>query len=915
MKKARIFIKPLILLCAFCCVLIGILLLNNKGDKLTARADETSATSSETFSMVDGAAINVKPDKAYMRFTVNITQEIYDDLTEPTIKKTFLWDTSYDPDNTYLTLYRYDVVKSDAMGYDYEDARFYFHNDPEHSDVSAEALQFDSENPLKVYLDVAMPAEWDKDYEYAVCWEQFHGVGSYISGLEEKGRTTNTVTRSVSYIANKVLENEVAVDPNKYSEEQVTWFKLLAGITTTDEFFNVNLVYEKLNGYGNIKTVTESYQARSIFWQNPDMIQSDVLNAKGVKHESEFNCTYEDATYQKVIRLAQGYKYTPPETADGVGTLEVVYRAFDYADFAIRVQDNDVTNNANLYLYYYATEENTTWDEDLDIGYITFNYSEIEGKAFSAQGWIFTIEADDVFPSNDTGTVFVTITDDMVQLSFRREHTEDLKNVSILINAEIVPDRDISLDINYVQLSYENGAILEDEVTVNYSTIRLSKYMGICQWITFTQSEYMQMVSDAVQLDVLNGQQYFIPNNVYGTNIDDGHFVLNVEYAYKTLLQIFKDKSDPYFISCTKNNASYTYDDLLLAPSSDDWRLSSLTTDGTAVTIKFDEGAAQSATVTLNFTSSEKRIVPIYATYSDEWNLVIEYMQNYKNTPFVEKKVTKATIKLADYDVNNLTSDDVAEILKKENVEMHKTLVNVSKPDEKVATELTDTSTYSAKVSYGVAALHQIDYNGEMTELQIPLTSYADWCASFGQEWTILFLNTYGNMYFEYSNEVPREDLYGFFSVAIFEEQVSDLNYWFRNTTGDGQMVIFQKTEAKGSALYKFFNKGKESGNVLKSMLGHVGMSFCEFFDDGEIQHAYFFYLDGSTKNGYISNGGADNAWDTDGALENKVEDIGDWIEDNWWKGLLYVAVAIGAVALVIWLLSLLKDFLKKLLK
>lgn len=915
MKKARIFIKPLILLCAFCCVLIGILLVNtNKGDKLTAQA-ETAATSSETFSMVEGAAINVKPDKAYMRFTVNITQEIYDDLTEPTIKKTFLWDTSYDPDNTYLTLYRYDVVKSDAMGYDYEDARFYFHNDPEHSDVSAEALQFDSENPLKVYLDVPMPAEWDKDYEYAVCWEQFHSVGSYIGGLEEKGRATNTVTRSVSYIANKVLENEVAVDPNKYSEEQVTWFKLLAGITTTDEFFTVNLVYEKLNGYGNIETVTESHQARSIFWENPDMIQSDVLNAKGTQHVSEFNCVYEDSTYQKIIRCARGYEYTAPATSDGVGTLKVVYDAFTYADFAIRVQDNDVTNNAELYLYHYAGEDEVTFDTVLGVAYLTFYYSDIEAKAFSALEWMFEIDELDVNVANGTSTISVEKTADMVRLAFRTEDEEDLKNVSILINAEIVPDRDISLDINYVQLSYENGAILEEEVTANYPTIKLSKYRKIGQWITFVESEYMQMVSDAVQLDVLNGQQYFIPNNVYGTNIDDDHFVLNVEYAYKTLLQVFKDKSDPYFISCTKNNASYTYDDLLLAPSSDDWRLSSLTTDGTAVTIKFDEGAAQSATVTLNFTSSKKRIVPIYATYSDKWKLVIEYMQNYKNTPFAVKTVTETEIKLADYDVTNLTSDDVVKILKAENVEMHKTLVNVSKPDEKVATELTDTSTYSAKVSYGVAALHQIDYNGEMTELQIPLTSYADWCASFGQEWTILFLNTYGNMYFEYSNEVPREDLYGFFSVAIFEEQVSDLNYWFRNTTGDGQMVIFQKTEAKGSALYKFFNKGKESGNILKSMLGHVGMSFCEFFDDGEIQHAYFFYLDGSTKNGYISNGGADNAWDTDGALENKAEDIGDWIEDNWWKGLLFIAVAIGAVILVIWLLSLLKDFLKKLLK
>lgn len=850
-----------------------------------------------------------------MLFTVNLTQEIYDDLTDPTEVKKILWWKEYNPDNTYLILYRYDVIKSDAMGYDVEDARFYFHNDPDYSAISAAKFTVDADNNLIAYLKVPMPAEWNREYRYECVWGQcakFLGdMQDYV--YEERGRT-NSVTRSVSYIANKVLENEVAVDPNKYSDEQVEWFKLLAGITTTEEFFTVNLVYEKLNGYGNIETVTEQYQARSIFWQNPEMIQSDVLNGKGVKHVSEFDCIYEDSTFQKIIRTALGYEYIAPETDDGVGTLKVVYAPFTRADFAIRVQDNDVTDNAELYLYHYAGEGDVTYDPILDIGYLTFYYSDIEAKAFSALGWMFEIEEENVNVANGTSTISVEKTTDMVRLSFRTDNEDDLKNVSILINAEIVPDRDISLNINYAKLSYENGDILEEEVTATYPSIKLSKYRKISQWITFTQSEYMQMVSDAVQLDVLNGQPYFIPSDVYGTNVDDTHFVLNVEYEYKALLQVFKEDADPYFIACTKNSSSYTYDDLLLAPSSDDYRLSSITTDGTAVAIKLNEADVQNATVTINFLASEKRIVPIYAAYSDEWNLVIEYMQNYKNTPFVVKTVTETEIKLADYDVNNLTSDDVAEILKKENVEMHKTLVNVSKPDKKVNAELTDTSTYSAKVTYGLAALRQIDYNGKATELRIPLTSYADWCGSFGEEWSILFLNTYGKMFFQYSNEVPREDLYGFFSVAVFQERVTDLNYYFRNTTGDGQMVIFQSTEVKGNKLYKFFGDLKD--NILTSAIGHVGMFFCEMFDkDAGTYQSYFFYLDGSTKNGYISNGGADNAWDTDGALENKVEDIGDWMENNWWKIILWPVVAIGVIVLVIWLLSILKDFLKKLLK
>lgn len=407
-----------------------------------------------------------------------------------------------------------------------------------------------------------------------------------------------------------------------------------------------------------------------------------------------------------------------------------------------------------------------------------------------------------------------------------------------------------------------------------------SSYVKLCYWNTFKSSVYYTNVEGALLLPCLQSANtsYFIPDGISCEKEGESTFAISVCYSYNTLFSVINttDSVHSHFVGCTKNSLTYTYSDLGLHYNAG-FRLSSLTAKDNSVTIDFVETDYENTSVTLNVESKQKLIIPIYATYTDSWNLNIEYFETYKNTPFALKKVYQTSVSVSDYDINALTLENIKTITGKTDL----SVVGIVHPDETVKTEYVNASTYKAILSYGVGSLVQISYEGTKNEIRIPLTSYVDWVNAMGNpDWTILMLNTTENKYFSASNEVAREDLYGLFSVAVFNEQVSDLNYWFKDNTGDGCMTIFEYSEVKGDKVYKFFDNLRTKG-VIASTTGHVGMAFCELVNDSNhINHSYFFYLDGSSDEAFISNGGASSADDTDSALENTVDKVGDKIGD-----------------------------------
>jgi len=143
-------------------------------------------------------------------------------------------------------------------------------------------------------------------------------------------------------------------------------------------------------------------------------------------------------------------------------------------------------------------------------------------------------------------------------------------------------------------------------------------------------------------------------------------------------------------------------------------------------------------------------------------------------------------------------------------------------------------------------------------------------------------LNNTEKTYFQYSNDVARDNLYGYFNTAVFKEQVKDFNYYFLNNTGDGAMVMYQSKTVEGSAFYKFAEKLKDSVFFIPAFLF---MSFAEIAnDDNAMYYSYFFYLDNTSNTPYLSNGGATSADDTDPAAKNTFQKIFSTVSD-WWAG------------------------------
>lgn len=874
--KKKSFI--LTLLVALLCLIAGLFVYGRRSEPMQAQAETVATT--EGFYMHEGMALKKTPDSPYMRFTVNITQSMYNTLSKETTSSTNIFGKkTYYPNSYYLRITR------SAEGQD--DYYVNYHLDPEHSVFSSSQLELDGS--LTVYLVFPYNTDFETEYTYTCQYVYAKDVtGSYMYTKEYEAivqaTASSSVTRSVGNVARAVLADEE--DLSMMTDAQIAWMQHLAGVSVSTETYTVNVEYKSVVEYGRIETVTEQYQVNSLYAISEHMVYASIMDICGAEHVSDFNAVYKDPYNGdgQIILQAEGYTYTFDDSSD-VGTLTITYRDYDYKNFAIRLQDNDWTNTSNLYVYLYTSD--VSYDQDRV--FLTFYYDSIVNACFEGLGWIFTLGKDNVTVINNTETVAVYVGENTLKVAFNPDDENDLQNLSILLLAEIIPDYECDVHLDYAALAYADGEIVE---STERESVRMmySEYIKICSWAQFTESELYDVVENAVQVEELEGQEYFIPSNVIGALNDDGSFTLQVQYDYNTLLKLTDQEGNVHFIACTKNSLTYGMADLRIAPKSG-WRIAGLTSERADVAIEFDEANTDALLVTLNVSAKQKLIIPIAIEYSDRWTLDIVYMETYKETPFALKKVYSTEILVSEYNVKNMTIAQIKGLLGRQD-DMQ--VCGLVVPDKKVKTEYTSTAKYTATVSYGLLSLKQIDYDGNSMEIRVPLTKYEDWCKTFGDDLSILYLNTGDKKYFEYSNEIPREDLYGFFSMAIFEEQVSDLNYYFKNNTGDGNMVVFETRTTTGSAAYQFFDNLRTKGPVT-SALGHTAMAFCEIVnDENKVLHNVFFYLDGSDS--YISNGGATDRDDTDGAAKNWFQGVWEGFTNGLEKPMQTIRIVLAAL-------------------
>lgn len=706
------------------------------------------------------------------------------------------------------------------------------------------------------------------------------------------GYTSNYYQTSIKELAIEMLESETDL-----SESEREWLQDIAGIKPDTEEISVTLKYKEAEGYADIKEQTYTFSVKSTWAQNKTLVLSVLYDLTPYKNIAELNVVYtadywQDGyvykTQERIILQAQDFEYTYNEGSQ-TGTLEVIYNDFQYKDLSLRITNNDPTNN--LTLDYYTADAvvgalSTT---------LTYNFADIEEQLHNSCNWLFDFGKDNIQITGKAEGVTTKLTDSALIVTFANDKEKELVNLSLIGVAEIIEDIEYTLTYEYTKLLLSGTEIIET-VKTSAPITKLYSEIVTCNFTNFMR-DYGEIVNEAINPDFLGGAEYYIPVSIqkeYSAYDAETHTCkITVEYSYNTLFGITNNYDDGIiFKALNHSSLNYTGADFVDSIP-DGYRVESLTTEAEykdKLTITNAENYLDTR-VQVKTSTTAKEVLPIVINYTDSWNLTINYLENYADQRiqngekdakpcFAEKKVFSGAIKVKDYaDIYNLSAEDVKEILGLESLEILG-LATV----EDIAVKFDGVSTYTVDLSYSHAALKQIDYDGNMIEIKIPLTSYAEWCEQYGQDWSILFLNTPERKYFKYSNDVARENLYGFFSVAVFKEQVSDLNYWFKNNTGDGCMTIFEGKEVSGAGVYKFFDNMTDKG-ILMSALGYIGMSFCEIVDDDNaMYYSYFFYLDGTSSDAYLATNGADNSGDTGSAIGNAWDDFTDWVGETWDK-------------------------------
>lgn len=704
--------------------------------------------------------------------------------------------------------------------------------------------------------------------------------------------STNYYENSIKNIAIETLEREAEM-----RESEREWLQDIAGVKPDTEEISVTLKYKAAADYADIEEQTYTFSVKSTWAQNKTLILSALYDLTPYKNIAELNVVYtadywQDGyvykTQERIILQARDFEYTYNEGSQ-TGTLEVIYNDFQYKDLSLRITNNDPLNN--LTLDYYTADavvgETTTT--------LTYNFADIEEQLHNSCNWLFDFEKENIEITGTAEGVTTKLTDTALIVTFENDKEKELVNLSLIGVAEIIEDIEYTLTYEYTELLLSGTEIIET-VKTSAPITKLYSEIVTCNFTNF-MTDYGEIVNEAINPEFLGGAEYYIPVSIqkeYSAYDAETHTCkITVEYSYNTLFGITNNYDDGIiFKALNHSTLNYTGADFVDSIP-DGYRVESLTTEAAykdKLTITNAENYLDTR-VQVKTSTTEKQVLPIVINYTDSWNLTINYLENYADQRiqngekdakpcFAEKKVFSGSVKVKDYaDIYNLTAEDVKEILGLESLD----ILGLATVEE-IAVKFDGVSTYTVDLSYSHAALKQIDYDGNTLEIKIPLTSYAEWCKQYGQDWSILFLNTPERKYFKYSNDVSRENLYGFFSVAVFKEQVSDLNYWFKNNTGDGCMTIFEGKEVSGAGVYKFFDNLTDKG-ILMSALGYIGMSFCEIVDDDNaMYYSYFFYLDGTSDDAYLATNGADDSGDTGSSIGNAWDDFTDWVGETWDK-------------------------------
>lgn len=695
-------------------------------------------------------------------------------------------------------------------------------------------------------------------------------------------------TDKISFSIQQFVKEALLTCTDELSEVAIRKYNIIAGNDEKSTDTTVIVKYKQMNGYATTvdksvrfeipwyESLRRDYIAESMYKMR---VQKD--NGEYVSGLSSFNAVYkdekvfEDGTFglisERIYLQANGFDYVYDEEHNTV-ILTVKYKDFSYKDFSILVQNNDSTNPLKIYIY--TSSVRTSGANTI----LTFNYKTISEQLKNGASWLVAINKDNftVFGSGDG--VVVDVGTDELTVTFTDEST--LSDIGITATAEIVEDVDVSITYKYKKIGYDGEQPIFEDLISAPIIIRYSELLNLNNERFY--NSYGEIIDAAIdsKIDNVKFAEYGgIKQGAY--NASTNSVVITVLYNYFSALKIV-DVSDSLLVYKQIENQKVNYRGKELGfviPSG--YRVQEITSVNGGASIYNDIENFANTTVRITEDVNNAKVFILKVEFTDKWFVQVKYLEEYKQTPFAVYSESKQEVSVSEVsDFYNITADQIAKIVGRESMNI------LSSTIESIDVTFDNISTYTIVLKYTFVSLMQIDYNGDRQEVRVPLTTYAESREIAGINWSIMTLNRSDGTakYFNYPNDVAEDKLYGYFAVVTFKEHISDINYVFRNDTGDGLKVLYKSKKITGSDFYKWnmSKKGTFFGGVA-SILAGIG----EIVNDNNaLYESYFFYMDNGS--GFISNGGATSADDTDSSLKNfgqrLKKDIEDFFSDLWSK-------------------------------
>lgn len=795
--------------------------------------------------------------------------------------------------------------------------------------------------------------DYNINYGFLWLWKTY----DFFFNIEETAKYKDVYTFSIEDCAQHYLDSWTD-DENSYKNQvkaslvEKGWDDLviastmnnvelilqdLAGISTLTEMTEISVYWDEINSTtisGNavfdVKQKHATIQVKSLYAKTESIIEQEMLNQLDKRSIADFNCVWKNqglvngevVNYgDKIIKQAVGFDYDYEVWNLGqfsfpYPTLTITYADYLYKDFFILVKDNDLLDNFNCEIPIYTTSVVSNSETTS----LIFDFAMIERVCKNNYNLLFSLTKENFNFYNVPDGIFYEFEEsngvaNSLVITFDNSLESDLFYLNIQVVAEIIPDFIVDVNINAKALSFDDGINVSD-IALSVPGKYYSEIVGsIAYWDNFYSEKYYKtFIDENLSLNELNGQCYYKPVGINYVVVENGDSVISIDFTVEYLTYTLVEFRDINNKVISYKNFDTPHLEVKLSacdiPLQDGYRISNLTSKANDCIVSFDMKNPSESVLTLNGDKYAGTINTVVVEYSDSWPINIHYLSRYGNTPFAQSKVSSEKINVNDYDINNLTKQDVYEIMGVKTLNVLKSAVL-----DKIRVEVNE-STIDVHVLYTFAIHYTLDVNGNKEEMKIPLTSYADWLNGFGYDWSIMYLNTPEHKYFNYVNDVEPSELYGYFSMAVFKEKQVDLNHLFRQEKDGGCQVIHQYSELRGSAFYQGISNLRLvfalaggtiggifghpiSGALLGTALNYGIVSWCETINpDNGIYYTYFFYLDGDVKNqSYLSTGGADDCFDIDSSLVNFWQDTGDFLESQSNSGwLLAIKIILGII-------------------